>query len=268
MRSCIIALGLLTLLGSARAGAAGNAVAIIWKGSKTQADAEAKGSSWGELGSVLEKTGLKPKDGLPKLVQSKTVPGLKPGFWVWLLGVCAPDEASPIVNHLKLLSPETYSREVKVPAKKRSCPQHEGAALEAREESLKLPSGETLRVFTREEREEEAEEGEGKWNHGSLTRYHFVLFGKDGEVLGATDAVGEEDIDKNTSEGPTAYRCNVTSLEATEDGTFILTRNCHARAGECGALMSADEVVTVKVDGSSVSASDPERQNEQYADCG
>ncbi|RKG99035.1 hypothetical protein D7V97_32210 [Corallococcus sp. CA053C] len=268
MRSYIIALGLLTLLGSSRAGAAGNAVAIIWKGAKTQADAEAKRVSWGDLGNVLEKTGLKLQDDPPKLVQSKTVPGLKPGFWVWLLGVCAPNEAAPIVKHLKLLSPETYSREVKVPAKKRSCPQHEGAALEAREESLKLPSGETLRVFTREEREEDVGEEEGKWNHGSLTRYHFVLFGKDGEVLGATDAVGEEDVDKSTGEGPTAYRCDVTSLEASKDGTFILTRSCHARASECGALMSADEVVTVEVNGSSVSASDPKRQDEQYADCG
>ncbi|RKH15380.1 hypothetical protein D7X74_18520 [Corallococcus sp. CA047B] len=268
MRSCIIALGLLTLLGSSRAGAAGNkAVAIIWKGAKTQADAEAKMVSWGDLGKVLEKTGLKLKDDQPKLVQSKTVPGLKPGFWVWLLGVCAPDEATPIVEHFKLLSPETYSREVKVPAKKQSCPQREGAALEAREESFKLPSGETLRVFTREEREEDAEEEEGKWNHGSLTRYHFVLFGKDGEVLGATDAVGEEDVDKSAGDGPTAYRCDVTSLEASKEGTFILTRSCHARAGECGALMSADEVVTVKVNGSAVSASAPKRQNPQYAEC-
>ncbi|RYZ37643.1 MAG: hypothetical protein EOO71_27135 [Myxococcaceae bacterium] len=267
MRSCIIALGLLALLGSSRAGAAGNAVAIIWKGAKTQADAEAQENAWGDLGNVLEKTGLKLQDGHPKLVQSKTVPGLKPGFWVWLLGVCAPEEASSIVEHLKLLSPETYSREVKVPAKKRSCPTREGAALEAREESLKLPSGETLRVLTREEREEDVEEEEGKWNHGSLTRYHFVLFGKDGAVLGSTDAVGEEEVDKSTGEGPTAYRCDSTSLEASKEGTFIFTRTCGARAGECGALMSADEVVTVKVNGSSVSASAPKRQNEQYAEC-
>ncbi|MCY1046101.1 hypothetical protein OV208_32620 [Corallococcus sp. bb12-1] len=266
MRSCIIALGLLTLLGSSPAGAAGNAVAIIWKGAKTQADAEAEKNYWGDLGNVLEKTGLKLEDGYPKLVQSKTVPGLKPGFWVWLMGVCAPDKAPSIVEHIKLLSPETYSREVKVPAKKWSCPQHEGAALEAREESFKLPSGATLHAFTRQERENE-EEHEGQWDRSSRTRYHFVLFGTDGEVLGSADAVGEEDADRNTGDGPLVYTCDTTKLEASKDGTFLFTRSCGAAGGECGALVSGDEVVTVKVNGSTVSASEPKRQNEQFAEC-
>ncbi|RYZ40093.1 MAG: hypothetical protein EOO72_08755 [Myxococcaceae bacterium] len=259
-------MGLLTLFGSSRAEAAGNAVAIIWKGSKTQADAEAQKESWGDLGTVLGKTGLTLEDGYPKLVQSKTVPGLKPGFWVWLMGVCAADKAPPIVEHIKLLSPETYAREVKVPAKKRSCPQHEGAALEAREESLKLPSGETLRVFTREERED-SKEHEGQWDSSSRTRYHFVLFDKGGEVLGSADAVGEEDVNKNTGDGPTVYSCDFTSLEPSKEGSFVLARSCGAGGGECGALMSADEVVTVKVNGSSVSASAPKRLNSQYAEC-
>lgn len=36
--------------------------------------------------------------GYPKLVKSRTVPGLKPGLWVWLGGYCKRDETVPFVQ--------------------------------------------------------------------------------------------------------------------------------------------------------------------------
>ncbi|WP_147451664.1 hypothetical protein [Corallococcus llansteffanensis] len=267
MRPCILALSLLALIGAPRAEAANNAVAIIWKGAKTQAEAEAQKPAWSDLNTALGKAGLTFRDGYPKLVESKTLPGLKPGFWVWLLGVCAPDDAPPIVDQIKLLSPETYSREVKVSPKQRSCPRQEDEALGSRDETLALRSGATLRVFTHAESENVAEHEE-RWDYSTRTRYLFVLFGKSGEVLGSADAVGDEVVNKSGGGGATYYRCDGTQLEKSAADTFVLTRHCDAGgAAECGSVASADEFVTVKVNSSAVFASAPQRIHIQRAEC-
>lgn len=268
MRSCILVLGLMAFTGAFQAEAAGKPVALIWKGSKDKAEAEAQGDTWANLGELLGKTGLSLPEGYPKLVESKTVPGLKPGFWVWLLGTCPSDGAAPLLEHLKLLAPGTYSRPVKLVAKKLACPKPPASPLQGRDEVLKRSSGETLRVFTQEESESPDEEGRGE--SISRTRFHFVLFGKDGEVLSTGDAEGDLDVSGNDpGAGPISYRCTGTSLETQQDdGKVVLTRTCSANAfAECGSLLSADESVTVTVDDSAVSTSGVERENEQYAEC-
>ncbi|RKG74803.1 hypothetical protein D7W79_21955 [Corallococcus exercitus] len=268
MRSCILVLGLLALTGAFRAEAEGKSVALIWKGSKDKAEAEGQLATWSELGKLLEKTGLTLPEDHPRLVESKTVPGLKPGFWVWLLGTCASDEAAPILEHLKLLAPGAYSREVTLPANKLACPEGPEAPPRARDEVLKLRSGETLRVFTQEETESPDEEGRG--NTVSRTRFHFVLFSKDGEVLDMADTEGDVDVSGNDpGTGPTAYRCTNTQLETSKKtGKVVLTRHCGASAfAECGSMRSADESVTVAVDNGVVSASAEERKNVEYSEC-
>ena len=267
MRPCLLALSLLVLVGATRAEAESNAVALIWKGSRNKAEAEAQKPAWSSLEGTFKKLGVTFPEGHPRLIQSKTLPGLKPGYWVWLLGVCAPDDAPPIVDQLKLLSPETYSREVKVSPKQRACPRQEDEALGARDETLTQPSGATVRVFTHEEREDVAEH-EGRWDYSTRTRYLFVLFGKGGEVLGSADAVGDEVVNKSGGGGPTSYRCDGTLLEKSGADTFVLTRHCDAGgAAECGSVASADEFVTVKVNSSAVFASTPQRINIQRAEC-
>ncbi|SEM24327.1 hypothetical protein SAMN05444354_113161 [Stigmatella aurantiaca] len=274
MRPVFIALCLLTFAGASRAEAARSAVALIWKGSKDKAEAEAQKATWGPLEGLLEKTGLLLPEGHPRLVQSRTVPGLKPGFWVWLLGTCSPGDAPPLLERFQRLAPGTYGREVKVPGKTLACPKQEGPPVEARDELLKLPSGATLRVFTREEpasEDVEDEDSEGAWDRSSQTRYHFVLFGKSGDVVDRVDVVGDETVDKgDPARGPTSYRCDVTGIEASGDTALVLTRHCSAGgSGECGALVSADEVITVKVQPDrSVSASEAKRQNAEYGECG
>ncbi|NOK23886.1 hypothetical protein [Corallococcus carmarthensis] len=268
MRSCIFVLGLMVLIGAVPAEASSKPVALIWKGSKDKAEAEGQMYSWPDLEKLLEKTGLTLPEGHPRLVQSKTVPGLKPGFWVWLLGTCPSDDAAPILEHLKLLAPGTYSREVKLPAKKLACPKPPASPLLARDEFLKTPSGESLRVFTQEETESPDEEGRG--DSISRTRFHFVLFGKDGGILSTQDTEGDVDVRGNDpSNGPTAYRCTDTRIETSKDaGKMVLTRSCGASAfAECGAMLSADESVTVTATDTAVSASAMERTNIEYAEC-
>ena len=49
---------------------------------------------------------------------------------------------------------------------------------------------------------------------------------------------------------------------------MVLTRHCSANAfAECGAMLSADESVTVTVSDGAVSASPMERTDVQYAEC-
>ena len=268
MRSCILVLGLLALTSSVQADAADKPSALIWKGSKDKAEAEAQLASWDGLAKLLEKTGLTLPEDHPRLVQSKTVPGLKPGFWVWILGICASDETAPGLEHLKLLAPGTYSRPVKVSAKKLACPKPPESPLQARDEVLKLASGATVRVFTQDESESPDEEGRGE--SISRTRFHFVLFGKDGEVLATEDAEGDLDVSGNDpGSGPTSYRCTGASVEVQKDeGKLVLTRSCSANAfAECGSMLSADESVTVTVNDSALSASKVERDNVEYAEC-
>ncbi|MDY7229372.1 hypothetical protein [Hyalangium rubrum] len=264
MRSIVVLLGLLVLVGSSQA-EAGNPVALIWKGAKSKAEAEAQRSAWDGINNLLAKTGFVLAEGHPRLIESKTLPGLKPGFWVWLLGVCPSDEAGSLLEQIKVLSPETYSREVKVSAKMLACPSKEGPALEARNERLKLPDGATLRVITHEE-SHTPEEDEGGDSY-TRTQYYFVLVGKGGDVLGWDNVVGEEDVTGDPRNGPMAFRCEVTGIKASGGSTLVLTRQCRAGVAECGSVVGADEVTPVTVKGTSVSAGTTKRENEEREDC-
>ncbi|XXF79684.1 hypothetical protein P2318_07970 [Myxococcaceae bacterium GXIMD 01537] len=264
MRSALVVLCLWSLLGTSRAQAEG-AVALIWKGSKTQADAEAQGAAWSELGAVLEKTQLTVPQGFPKLVSSDTVPGLKPGFWVWLLGICGASDGAAALAHIKVLSPDTYSRDVKVAAKDGECPGVEGSALKARDEKLALPKGLTLRVFSQEEHQSPEDDEPG--DTVTQTRYFFVLTGKKGEVFGVADAVGDEDFLGDPRQGPSAYRCSLEGIARSGASALVLTRSCRAGAAECGSTVSGDDVTTVTVRGTTLS-SHTQRRNEQTLECG
>ncbi|MBZ4371569.1 hypothetical protein [Corallococcus sp. AS-1-6] len=268
MRPHILALCLLTLTGASRAEAADKPVALIWKGSKDKAEAEAQEAAWGPLEKLLERTGLTPQEGYPQLIESKTLPGLKPGFWVWLLGTCAAGEAPSRLEQLKLLAPGTYGREVDVPEEQLDCPRQEGDALKPRDETLKFPSGAALRVFTQDESELPGEDGRG--DTVFQTRFHFILFSKSGEVLDTADTLGDESVERVSGpSGPVAYRCELTRVEVSKKkGTLVLKRRCGAGAAECGSVVSADETITVTASDSSVSTSEAERKNEVRAECG
>ncbi|MCE9668392.1 hypothetical protein LY474_11265 [Myxococcus stipitatus] len=266
MRGRLVGLCLLAVLwGSGVADA--KSVALIWKGAKVQAEAEAQRSAWAGIGELLEKTKLELPQGYPKLVRSDTLAGLKPGFWVWLVGVCDPEGAATALEHLKVLAPDAYSREVAVEAVDRACPSAEGEPLVVREEKLSLPQGLKLRVFTQDEHEEPAPDEEFG-DRVTLTRYHFVLTGKKGELLGTADVVGEEDFTGDVRQGATAYRCEMEGLSRAGKDTLVLTRSCRASAAECGSTLGADEVTRVTVRGTTLTRGETKRRNEQTMECG
>jgi hypothetical protein len=267
MRSQVVAGGLLALLGSARVEAEDTAVALIWKGARTQA--EAQKSSGEAFGEFLTGSGLRLPEGYPKLIDSKTLPGLKPDFWVWLVGVCPSKDAGPVLEHLKRFSPGAYGRDVSAPGDAKSCPTPGGTPLRPRDESLKLASGESVRVFTREERESVAADGSG--DDVQQTRFHFVRFNKGGEFLHAVDTVSDEDFKRgpNSNKGIfAAYRCTFTSLKVSKKaGQFVLARHCTLSSADCGPPASWDEADTVTANRDSTLEWDSKQSNEVFAPC-
>lgn len=92
--------------------------ALIWGGGATPEDAAAALKNFRETDSVnrfFEFT-----SGYPKVVESKSLAGLKPGFHVVLLGVCGADESVLALSALKSLQPQVYARPVQIT--ERNCP--------------------------------------------------------------------------------------------------------------------------------------------------
>jgi hypothetical protein len=81
---------------------------IIWAGGSTKAAGDA---------ALADAKKNVPKDialapGFPKLVESKDVPGLKPGFHVALLGVCKASKGNAVVSRLRESKDGVYQRRV------------------------------------------------------------------------------------------------------------------------------------------------------------
>ncbi|MFP2901794.1 hypothetical protein [Corallococcus sp. 4LFB] len=264
MRSCIFVLGLLALA-STPASADAPAQAILWKGSRNKAEAEAQRATWVTLEAFLRKAGLSLPEGYPRLIESKTLPGLKPGFWVWLVGLCDPESAPSLLVPIKHLAPETYARAVRLPAGQLACPQQEGAPLEARKLTLKRPSGATLRVFTRDE----TTTPDPEYSNLRLTRtrYLFTLIGANGAVLDSKDLPGDERFNGAPAPGFDSPRCDVTRLSATGKDTLLFVRHCTTATTECGALAASDERTVVTVEGDTVVPGATERENEVDLTC-
>jgi hypothetical protein len=83
--------------------------AVIWGGGTTRELALVQLNQFEERRKKWDFLDLSP--GYPSIVSSDTMPGLKPGFFVVLLGVCAAP-TSPVVSTLDALEPAVYTRSV------------------------------------------------------------------------------------------------------------------------------------------------------------
>ncbi|MFT3711023.1 MAG: hypothetical protein QM817_25635 [Archangium sp.] len=92
--------------------------ALIWGGGATPDDAAAALKNFRETPQVSQL--LEFSAGYPKIVESKSVAGLKPGFHVVLLGVCGADESVVPLSALKAMQPQVYARPVQIT--ERNCP--------------------------------------------------------------------------------------------------------------------------------------------------
>lgn len=150
---------------------------------------------------------IMPAPGFPKLIDSSTVEGLKPGFFITALGVCEKQGVLLDVARATMKGP--YVRQVKWPDAKLPCPTFQNVVAK----SAKTKHGELLVVAT---------------GHGA----RIVLIGKDGSIT-AEDA----------AEGNFGMGC--TSQDLTVDGSTI-TFDAHCATQSCTSPEESDITVTIR----------------------
>jgi hypothetical protein len=89
--------------------------AIIWGGGTSPEAQAAELNAWQQVAAAAKDLLVLPA-GYPKLVRSEAVPGLKPGFHLVLLGLCAEADAQTPFFVLKGVRESVYSRAVTVEA--------------------------------------------------------------------------------------------------------------------------------------------------------
>lgn len=87
-----------------------NLQALIWGGGATDADAQAALKTFQER-RVHWHDAIRLADGFPKVVESKDVAGLKPGFHIVIVGFCA-EAAMDALGWVRGLDPGAYARKV------------------------------------------------------------------------------------------------------------------------------------------------------------
>jgi hypothetical protein len=244
------------------------ATALIWRGAKTEAEAKAHRPAWKNLRELLFDGGIWIEDEFPKLTRSDTVTGLKPGFWVWIVGYCARDESAKVLELLKKASPETYARDVEVPVAREylKCPFIRSATLEVSPHRFELDGGRVLRVFTHSM---SRDPGDDTTPVDTMVRtyYVFVLMNKAGNVLDKKTVVGKERFKAFPGNANYAYTCTEPRITPKGTGTVEFTRQCTESTAECGAREAWDEVTTIAVSGNTVTAREVS-VNEKLRQCG
>jgi hypothetical protein len=92
--------------------------ALIWSGRATaEAGAAALAEVPPKLGALLALGA-----GFPKVVESRSIAGLKPGFFIVLLGLCGPTEAELPLLVAKSVDRRVYARPVEVAREALACP--------------------------------------------------------------------------------------------------------------------------------------------------
>lgn len=195
------------------AGAAGAeprpASLIIWGGGKDTAEAETSLGRWQERAKKNEWDGtLKVAEGYPRIVPSDTVPGLKPGFVVVVLGACEPDAGPKVLETLKAFEPAAYAREVswKEPL---ACPQLGPQWRVVKSKTWKKKEG-TLAAVLLEPFEKK--EGPGQSTEQTL---RVTLRAPDGRLLGSDERSGYPGTNADTQEPGFVPALDGTAPEVT-----------------------------------------------------
>jgi hypothetical protein len=111
-------------MAAAPAAPASGVKVIIWGGGASAAEAEKELAAWKSENEVLSGlVALAP--GFPRVIESKTVPGLKPGFHVVLLGACTGSALDRPLHALQGLRKGVYARPGALPAAG-ACPTLQG----------------------------------------------------------------------------------------------------------------------------------------------
>lgn len=214
---------------------------LVFSGGTTRADGESALASWKRLAPLFDPH-VRLAAGFPKLVESASLPGLKPGFFVVVLGQCDSLEAFDVI---KAIYPAAYSRPV-TGAPTLSCPTLASeAAIAAERASFKAPTA-VVSAFSADTNAKDERDFPLRTGSVGVVLVHR----KTGVVL---DTLTLEGSSASTSVGsgpaPEETACTAT-VSATKD-RLVVTRSCRTEARDCGKLdwarvrWTEREVVTV-----------------------
>lgn len=214
---------------------------LVFSGGTTRADGESALASWKRLAPLVDPH-VRLAVGFPKVVESASLPGLKPGFFVVVLGQCASLEAFDVI---KAIYPAAYSRPV-TGAPTLSCPTLASeAAITAERASFKAPTA-VVSAFSADTNAKDERDFPLRTGSVGVVLVHR----KTGVVL---DTLTLEGSSASTSVGsgpaPEETACTAT-VSATKD-RLVVTRSCRTEARDCGKLdwarvrWTEREVVTV-----------------------
>jgi hypothetical protein len=170
---------------------------FIWGGGKTREEAqtslkqhEARAKEWDGVLALSE--------GYPRILESQTVAGLKPGFFVVVLGICEPGpETEKRLEAFKAFEPPVYARDVTWDAAL-ACPRHGITWRVASSNAWKKKDG-TLLAVELAPAVEPSDKGEQPADHrlrdALYRRLLVVLRAKDGRILDKVEAEGSGQTD-------------------------------------------------------------------------
>ena len=231
--------------------------AIVFAGGVSEADGDRALASLQKLEPFFSKI-VTWAQGQPRRIETSTLPGLKPGFHVVTLGICA--DPSDVLPTLKAIYPGTYVKPLEgKPAEQ--CPRLKTDGVAALEKTVKGINA--FEVTT-------DDEDRGRALHRSTLGFVLVEK-KTGEVLDTAQLDGA-DADQS-GEGPagTEYvECGV-SVRAEKTG-FVVVRSCSdertgCRRDEDSIPRAWTETVHVSVKGTALSVSTLVRQVTSSSAC-
>lgn len=185
---------------------------IIFAGGVTEADGAAALASFKKLPSVVTLPA-----GEPRVVESATLPGLKPGFRVVTLGTCrAP---GPVLAALKAVYPGTYAKPLlsEVPEK---CPTLGTSTIAAVEPAVK--SGKlVLSAYTSTESSQDE-----RGHDATSSTVGFVLVEKSSGLVRDVASVEGERAERS-GDGPAGWEYQACTVAVTaEKNGFLVERTC------------------------------------------
>jgi hypothetical protein len=142
---------------------------LIWDGGATEEEARAKIRGW-ESSALPIQEQVNLAAGFPKVLESRTIVGLKPGFWIVVLGVCAAGHEAKPLEALKSLEPKIYVRDVEWSGPL-ACPMKAETWDWPRTSQVKKKSRElTVLIFERQETYPGGEFEERSWKAVAILR--------------------------------------------------------------------------------------------------
>lgn len=197
---------------------------LVFSGGTTRADGDAALASWKRLAPLIDPH-VRLAAGFPKVVESASLPGLKPGFFIVALGQCDSLEAFDVI---KAIYPAAYTRPVTGTATL-ACPSlTTDATITAERASFKTPTA-VVNAFSVDTDSKDERDFPLRTGSVGIVLVHRTT----GAVL---DTLSLEGSSASTSVGsgpaPEETACTV-SVSAAKD-RLVVTRACRTEARDCG----------------------------------